>query len=239
MPLPKLDIPAYKLTLPSGITVTHRAFLVKEEKLFLMAAQADDTDTIVTTIKQLLNNCILEGPSIDELPLFDIEYLLLQLRARSVGEKLTVRYRCKNQTENGVCGATSDYEIDLLSYKPIFSPGHSTTIMLTDKIGVVMRYPLFKTFSKALVEDLQTDDVIGLILDCIDSIFDAETVHYTKDIERAELLSFIETLTPQQLEKLDHFFDTLPRNEITIPFHCPKCQYEEPIEVKGIDNFFV
>lgn len=239
MPLPKLDIPTYDVTLPSGIRVTYRSFLVKEEKLFLVASQSDDADTIVSTLKQILSNCIVCGPPIDELPLFDIEYLLIQIRARSVGEKITVRYRCKNIVANTSCNTVSDYEVDLLEYKPTVDPNHTKTIMLTDKIGVVMRYPLFKTFSKALVETIDTDNAIDLILNCIESIFDAQTVHYTKDVSKEELYSFIETLTPQQLETLDRFFDTLPRNEIMIQFHCPKCQHEEPIEVKGIDNFFV
>lgn len=244
MPLPKLDIPVYETVLPSGIKIQYRSFLVKEEKLFLIAAQSDDTETIITNIKQVVSNCIVSGPSIEELPIFDIEYLLLQIRAHSVGEKVSVRYKCNAQVVKGdgkmdLCGAKSDYEIDLLNMKPVTFQDHTKTIMLTNTVGVVMQYPLFSKFSKALIGDFTADDAIDILLNCIESIFDEQSVHYTKDIPKQELLDFIESLSPQQLKKLDHFFDTLPKNIITINFDCPMCHHKELIEAKGIDNFFV
>lgn len=244
MPLPKLDVPQYEVTLPSGTRIVYRAFLVKEEKLFLMASQSTDTDTIVTTVKQVLSNCIVEGPPIDEFPIFDVEYLLLHIRARSVGETVELSYRCnapipQSDGSTAVCGTKSTYTVDLLNIKPTTHPDHQKIVMLTNTVGVTMRYPLFGTFSRALLEELKTDDALDIILSCIENIFDEQSVHYAKDIPKSELLDFIETLTPQQLQKLDRFFETLPKNDITIPFDCPSCHHTETIVAKGIDNFFV
>lgn len=244
MALPKLDIPVYETTLPSGTKIRYRAFLVKEEKLFLIAAQSEDTDTIIANITQVLSNCIVSGPPLEELPIFDVEALLLQIRARSVGERVSLRYKCNASVTKangviGICGTKSDYEIDLLSLQPKTFPDHTKTIMLTGTVGVTMRYPLFSRFSKALIGNFTADEAIDVLINCIESIFDEQSVHYTKDVSKQELLDFIESLSPQQLKKLDHFFDTLPKNIITVNFHCPACQHQETIETNGIDNFFV
>lgn len=244
MPLPKLDVPVYDTVLPSGTRVQYRSFLVKEEKLFLIAAQSDDAETIIANIKQVLSNCLISGPPIEDLPIFDVEYLLLQIRARSVGEVVSLRYKCnaqitKDDGSKSLCGVKSDYDINLVDFKPTTFPEHTKTIMLTNTVGVVMQYPLFSRFSKALLGDFTADDAIDILMNCIESIFDEHSVHYVKDIPKQELLDFIESLSPQQLKKLDNFFDTLPKNILTIQFKCPSCQHTETIEAKGIDNFFV
>jgi len=244
MALPKIDVPIYETVLPSGTRVQYRSFLVKEEKLFLMAAHADDSETIISNIKQVLSNCLISGPTIDELPIFDIEYLLLQIRARSIGEIINLRYKCnatitKDDGTQATCGTKSDYEINLVNFTPTTFPDHTKTIMLTNTIGVVMQYPLFSKFSKALIENFTADDAIDIILSCIESVFDEQSVHYIKDISKQELLEFIESLSPQQLKKLDHFFNTLPKNTLTVNFVCPSCKHQEIIEAKGIESFFV
>ncbi len=244
MALPKLDVPIYDTILPSGIRLQYRSFLVKEEKLFLIAAQSDDAETIISCITQVLSNCIVSGPSINDLPIFDVEYLLLQIRARSVGEIVTLRYKCnasitKIDGTTSSCETKSDYDINLVNIVPTTFPDHNKTIMITNTVGVVMQYPLFSRFSKALIEEFTVHESIDIILSCIESIFDEHSVHYIKDIPKQELLDFIESLTPSQLKKLDHFFETLPKIKIPIQFRCPACDHRELIEAKGIENFFV
>lgn len=244
MPLPKIDVPIYDTTLPSGTEIQYRGFLVKEEKLFLLAAEAKDSETIITTIKQIISNCVITGPPIDDLPVFDIEYLLLQIRARSVGEKVNVRYKCnatitKEDGSQKICEKMSDYEYDLLNFAPTRSPDHTDTIMLTNTIGVVMNYPSFGKFSKALTSKFTSDDAFALVARSINRIFDENTTHYTKDIPLNEIADFIETLTPPQLKKLDKFFDTAPKNIISINFHCPACNHKDVITLKGLESFFV
>lgn len=239
MSLPQITVPTYEITLPSGTEVTHRVFLVKEEKLLLIAREADDPETIVNTVKQVIQNCIVKGPAVDDLPIFDTEYLLLHLRARSTGEVSTLRYRCVNKdTEGKTCGEISEYKINLLEVVPITFPSHTKKIMLTNDIGVMLKYPTMKSFYKILQHGLTSTDIIPVILQCMDSVFDASTVQKTEGVPQEELLNFIESLTAEQLSRMDKFFDTMPKIEHTINFHCPKCGFKQDIVVRGIVDFF-
>lgn len=241
MTLPKLTIPLYDVTLPSGTKVTFRPFLVKEEKLLLIAKQANDAATMVQCVKQIIQNCLSTTSvvNVDKLPLFDLEYLFLHLRARSIGEVVTVRYKCNQANGANTCGIISEYPIDLLTIQPKFGEGHSKTVKLTENVGLTMTYPSFKSFTKLVREDLHPDEAYGILLDCIESIYDERGVYYTKDVPRSELQDFVDTLSPEQVKKIDHFFDTIPKIETTIHFECPKCQHTEEIVVEGLDSFFV
>jgi hypothetical protein len=245
--LPKLNVPFYDVVCPSGTKVSFRPFLVKEEKLLLIAMQSDDTESIVTTAKQILENCVgsVSRIDIDKLPLFDVEFLFLNIRARSIGEKINLRYKCNQQVTDAntgntsVCGTISEYPIDLLEIKPKFGDGHNKYIQLTDAVGITLRYPTFKAFRTIARKDLPADEAFAFLVQCIESINDTNNVVLTKDVPVEEVVEFVNDLNHEQVEKMDHFFDTMPKIECPIAFKCPKCGHQEEILVRGLDNFFV
>jgi len=247
MALPKLNVPIYEITCPSGQKLSFRPFLVKEEKLLLIAMQSNDTKTIFETTLQVLKNCV-EGVSnvkIEKLPLFDIEFLFLNIRARSIGEQVKLKYKCNGQIANvetgaiQTCGMVSEYQIDLLSIQPTFGEGHNKYIDLTSAgVGVTLKYPTFTSFQRIVRKDLPSEEAFSFLLDCIESINDASSVTMAKDVPRTELIEFIDFLSHEQVSKMDKFFDTMPKIESTIHFNCPKCGTKEDIMVSGLDSFF-
>lgn len=242
MALPKLDVPVYEVALIStGKKVKFRPFTVKEEKLFLMANEAEDAEATVKTITQVLNNCVIDDTDIESLPLFDIEYLFLNLRARSISEVVNLRYRCNNtvKDEGGqdkTCNNVVQMDINILEVKPEKDPKHSNKIELTDKMGIVMKYPRMN-----MLENMQSDEfdaILDMITSCIDYIYDEDSLYYAKDSTKEELLEFIDSLQAKQLEKLKEFFETLPKLKKKVEFKCNKCGYHEDIEIEGIQSFF-
>jgi hypothetical protein len=155
MALPKIDVPVYETKLiSSGKTIKYRPFLVKEQKLFLMAAQAADEKETIDVVKQVLNNCIITDIDVDDLPTFDLEYLFMQLRARSVGEVVNLKYNCNNKVtdtdgESKPCGGLVKFDMNLLEVEPTRSEEHSNKIVISDKLGVVMKYPNFERFTES------------------------------------------------------------------------------------------
>lgn len=238
MSLPKMQVPIYEASLPSGVKVKFRPFLVKEEKLLLIAKQSDDLETMVQSIQQVLENCLIDY-KVEKLPLFDIEYLFLQIRARSVGEIVTLRYRCNANVNNEICGKVSEYPIDLLKVNPVFGPGHTKVIALTDTVGLTMTYPSYKTFKSVAREDLPPEEAFSALISCIESIYDQVGVYYVKDVPESEIKEFIDSLTPVQVKKIDEFFYTLPKIESIVNFDCPSCGAKESITISGLESFFV
>ena len=242
--LPKLDIPIYEVKLiSSGKTVRVRPFLVKEQKLFLIASESDDQKETVNVIRQVLKNCILDEVDVDNLPTFDLEFLFMNLRARSVEEVVDLRYKCNNtlKDENGEdkkCSGSVEFKLNLLEVEPTVNPNHTNKIQLTDNLGVVLKYPTFEMIQK--YETMSENDVmLNVLIDCIDYIFDADNVYYAKDTPKEELVDFVDNLQQAHLEKIKVFFDTMPEIKKDVHFACPKCGYEEDIEIKGMQNFFV
>jgi hypothetical protein len=246
MALPKIDVPTYETKLISnGKTVRYRPFLVKEQKLFLMAAQSTDEKETVDVVKQVLNNCILSDIDVDDLPTFDLEHLFMQLRARSVGEVVNLKYNCNNtvKDDNGedkTCGGLVKFDLNILDIKPTIDGKHSSKIEISNKLGIMMKYPtlsLIKDAGNLINEDIDT--VLNIIVNCIDYIYDAEQMYYAKDTTKEELLEFIENLQQEDMEKIQLFFNTMPKIAKELDFKCKKCGYEETITVQGIQNFFV
>lgn len=244
--LPKLTAPTYAYVCPSGTQVSYRPFLVKEEKLLLMARESNDANTIMDAVQQVVTNCVKTSVPIESLPMFDIEALFLQLTARSVGESANLRFQCHQLTSVGSptgvetpCGAVSEYTVDLLSIVPKFGKEHTKTIALTDTVGLIMRYPSFKYYKKFVNAVLGTEEAFRIIEACIESIYDANKVYPAKDSSPLELREFLESLTSKQVEKIDQFFESFPKIKTTIPFKCPSCGYGEPLEVEGLESFFV
>jgi len=242
MALPKIDLPIYEANLISlNKKVRFRPFLVKEQKIFLMAAQSEELQDTVKSIKQVLKNCVLDDIDIDSLPLFDLEHLFLQLRARSVGEVSSLRYTCNNiikgeENEEKKCGGIVKLDLNLLDIQPIKNENHTNIIKLSEKLGMTMRYPSF-----SILEDLKIEsesDLLKLLVGCIQSIYDEDQVYYAKDVSEEELIEFIDNLQQSDIQKVQEFFLTMPKLEKMMDFNCPKCGYHEEIKLEGIQNFF-
>jgi hypothetical protein len=240
--LPKIDVPVYEIKLPStGSSIKFRPFTVKEEKLFLMAYESDDAKYSVDTIIQVLNNCIISDINVKDLPTFDIEYLFLNLRARSVGEVVKLKYRCNNdvgtEEEPKKCNSSVEMELNVLELQPIKNPEHTNKIEITDNLGIVMKYP-----KMGLIKDnTEVDDfnvVLELIINCIDYIYDKDNIYYAKDSTEEELTEFLDSLQSKELEKIKTFFDTMPKLKKKVDFKCNKCGYHENIELEGLQSFF-
>lgn len=242
MALPKLDAPTYETKLIStGKRVRFRPFLVKEQKLFLMAAESNDPKEIVTTIKQVLRNCILDDLDIETLPTFDLENIFIQMRARSVGEIVNLKYTCNNLVKNETgeekpCGGLVKYDLNLLEIEPTTNGEHSNKVQLTDKLGVVMKYPNFDILGKINIEN--ESDLVKIIAGCIDYIYDDQEMYYAKDYTEKELNEFIDGMQQADLYKIQKFFETMPRINKKFNFKCPKCNYSEDVTIEGVQNFF-
>jgi len=242
--LPKLDVPIYTINLIStGKPVRFRPFLVKEQKLFLMAAESTDGNEMVGVIRQVLRNCVLDEMDVDSLPTFDLEYLFMNLRARSVEEIVDLRYKCNNthKDENGEekkCNGVVEFKLNLLEVEPTKNPNHKNKIQLTENLGIAFKYPTFEMIQK--YEKMNENEVmLKILVDCIDYVYDKESVYYSKDSTKEEMEEFIDNLQQKDLEKFKDFFDTMPEIKKDVHFKCPKCSYEEDIAIKGMQNFFV
>ncbi len=241
--LPKLDVPIYETKLISnGEVVRYRPFLVKEQKLFLMAAESEDPKDTVNAIKQVLRNCVLDDIDVENMATFDIEYLFLQLRARSIGEVVNLRFNCNNNvTEKGEevkCGNLVKIDVNILEVNPTKNESHTNKIQITDKIGVVLKYPTFGTIDSNEIDTQDMQQILNVIVSCIDYIYDEEQVYYAKDTKKEELVEFIENMKQTDLEKLSAFFTSLPKMKKDVHFHCNKCGYEEDITLEGVQSFF-
>lgn len=237
--LPKLDVPIYSVNLIStGKPVRFRPFLVKEQKMFLMASESEDSNEMVNIIRQVLKNCVIDEIDIDSLPTFDLEYLFLNLRARSVEEVVDLRYKCNNVIDEKKCSGVVEFKLNLLQIEPTKNEKHKDKIQITENLGICFKYPTFDMLQK--YEKLSENEImIRILVDCIDYIYDKEQIYYSKDSSREELEEFIDNLQQKDLEKFKEFFDTMPEIKKDVQFKCPKCSYEEDITIKGIQNFFV
>jgi hypothetical protein len=243
MALPKIDVPIYDVKLIStGKKVRFRPFTVKEEKLFLMASESSDSESIITAITQVLNNCVLDDIDIESLPLFDVEYLFLNLRARSISEVVNLKYKCNNKVTNEEgdekkCNNEVQLDVNILEIEPQNNPIHTSKIELNDNLGIIMKYPKMSFMNNMDSKD-EFDAILDIIIDCIDYIYDENNVYYAKDTDRKELVEFVDSLQSKDLDKIKQFFDTMPKLKKKMDFKCNKCGYHENIELEGIQSFF-
>lgn len=237
--LPKIDVPIYDLQLLSlKDKVRYRPFTVKEEKLFLMAGQSDEKDTILNTVKQVVNNCILDKINVNNLPIFDLEYIFLNLRAKSVGEEVNLKYQCNNILEDDKkCNSIVNFNINLTDVKPEYSKEHKTKIEITDKMGIVMKYPTVKSVENQDIQN-EADSLFQIMVDCIDYVYDNDEIFYAKDTKREELVEFVDSLQTKDLQKIKVFFETMPKIKKETSFECKKCGYKDKLTIEGIESFF-
>jgi len=231
MALPKLASAKYELTLPSnGEKVEFRPFLVKEEKLLLMAQGAGTEADQIRAIKDIVSNCTFNSVDPSKIPFFDLEYIFLQLRGKSVGETTKVSVTCPDDKETKV-----EVEVNLANIKCVNNVEHNANIELGDGIGIMMKYPKIDVMSKS------TDDAnsaFNVIKDCVASIYDAENVTDRKDMDEKELDGFIESMTHEQFEKMNNFFVTMPRVKKEVKVKNPNTDVESTVVLEGMASFF-
>jgi hypothetical protein len=240
MSLPKLEVPTYELELPlSKQTIKFRPYLIKEQKALMMALESSDAKTIQHNVREILNVCTLsKDVDIDELPIVDIEYYFLNLRAKSVGEISETKYRCNNEVDEKVCGNLMEAKVDLTQIKPVQTEYVDPEIQLTDKITVKMKYPPFKLIKDSVDLNDITEVTFNMIAQSIESIYDGEQFHYAKEETTEDLVGFIEQLNQEQFEKLENFFNSIPKLTKKIEMKCSKCGFEHHLDVEGLESFF-
>ena len=236
MALPKLGYPTYELELPStGKTIKYRPFLVKEEKVLLMALESKDEKQVIGAVKDLIKNCVITRIKVDTLPSFDLEYLFLKIRGASIGENITLTVTCQDDNETTVEANININDVEI--FKP---EGHDSKIMFDDKTGIVMRYPSMKEFvdKEFLQKEMKTEDVYGFIADSIDQIFDDEEVYDSSTTTKKEFRTFVDSLTTKQFEKIQKFYETSPKLSHTFKVVNPKTGKESSYTIEGLQSFF-
>jgi hypothetical protein len=240
MALPKIDAPVYEIDLPlSKKHIRFRPFLVKEQRNLMMAMESDDKETIEKNIRQVLHNCTLtEKIDIDSLPLIDIEFYFIQLRARSVGEVVENKYRCNNLVDNKECGNLMETKLNLLEIQINKKDGIDDIVQLTDRIQIKLKYPEFSILERATKFENATDMAFNMIVESIEYIYDGEQYFYARESDPAELTEFLESLNQEQFNKIEDFFNNLPKLNKVLEIDCSKCGFHHRIEVEGLENFF-
>ena len=233
MSLPKLNVPEYDLELPSTKEkITYRPFLVKEEKILLLAMEEDNEKSMATALKQIVGNCTTGVSNIDTLPLFDLEYMFLRIRAKSVGEIAELKLLCEDDGET-----YADVKIPLEEIEVSFTDGHTNQIKLNDDVMVEMRYPTFEMLGIAPT-DMTVDKTFELIGACVERIYEGETVHERADFNDKELLEFLDSLSSQQFQKVQSFFETMPKLKYEVKFKNPKTKKNNKVTLEGLQSFF-
>ena len=236
MALPTVDLPTHELEIPSNKKkIKFRPFLVKEEKVLLLALESEDDKNIRNAVHNLLKGCISSRIKIDKLATFDLEYIFLNIRAVSVGEVVDINVTCQDDEKTQV-----KYQLNLTDVNVTFPEGHSNKIMLTDDLGVIMRYPSFNRFveNQFAQKEVNEDTVIEIIAESIDQIFQGEEVYDESTTTPKEFIEFVESLTNTQLEKLQTFFETSPRLEHKFKVKNPNTDVESDYTISGLASFF-
>jgi hypothetical protein len=239
MPLPKIATPIYELEIPSlKKKIRYRPFLVKEEKILIIALESEDSKQIANAVKNVISNCILsKGIKVDDLSTFDIEYLFLNIRGKSVGESVDVLITCPDDETTQVPVSINLDEINVEE-----NPKHSRDIKLDDTLTLRMRYPSMTEFIKNNFDSgdgVSVDDTFDLIISCIEQIYSEEESWTASDSTKKELLEFVEQLSSKQFKEVEKFFDTMPKLSHTIRVKNPKTGVESEVVLEGLSAFFV
>lgn len=240
MPLPKLEVPTYEIELPlSKKKIKYRPFVVKEQKSLLMAMESGDADSIQNIVRDILEVCTLtKGINFDEMPIIDVEYFFINLRAKSVGEIVESKYRCNNMVEDKMCNNIMETRIDLTEIKVENDTEIDPKIQLTDSLILKMKYPEFGLIKSSIEMDNITEVTFNMIANSIEYIYDGEQFYYAKEQTQEELLQFVEQLNQQQFSKIENFLEHLPKLKKDVKLKCSKCNYEHEMNVEGLESFF-
>ena len=245
MALPRVVTPTFELTIPStGEKVSYRPFLVKEEKILLMAIEDGSVAAMSKAMNNIISDCTEGEIKIKDLAPFDIEYFFLQLRGKSVGDTVDLTLRKPRNLTCGEklkdCTEKCEIKIDINDINVDSSEVKDSKIELTDTIGVKLNYPQFEIIQKftGIEEDTSPEHIFELINECIEYIWDGEEIYKAKDSTKKEINEFVESLSSGQFQKIRGFFDGMPKLKHDIMWKCPKCDKEAPMVLEGIDAFF-
>jgi len=238
MPLPRIATPTYELELPStGQTIQYRPFLVKEEKVLVIALESEDTKQITTAIKSVIKNCIqTRGVKVESLPTFDIEYLFLNIRGKSVGEEIEVNLVCPDDEETPV-----SVMINLDDIKVQKNDDHTNQIKVDKSIMMEMKYPSLEQFIKNnfdFAEKSAMDQSFDLIASCIDKIYTEDDIWMSDDCTKKEVNDFLESMNSSQFKDIEKFFETMPKLSHTVKVKNPNTKVESEIVLEGLSSFF-
>jgi hypothetical protein len=236
MALPKIAAPKFAVDLPStGRRVTFRPFLVKEEKALLMAAQSEDPLAMIDAVKDVIASCVTDGDiNVEKLPYFDMEYMFLNIRAKSIGEIVKMEYRhVGNKNYQGiVCEAVTPVDINLEAVKVVKNDGHTNRVQLDDKLGVELRYPTINDVKLVT----QGSDEIEMLAKCILNVYDTEEVYEPDNLQDA--VQFVESLNSNQFAKIMEFISSMPKLRHTFKYRCVGCGQEDEVTLEGMSDFF-
>jgi len=233
MALPQLSSSKYELTLPStGQKVEYRPFLVKEEKTLMIAQQTGKESDMIRAVQNIVSACTFEAVNSKSMPLFDLEYVFLQLRSKSVGEIAKLKVKCPDDGETEV-----EVDVPLDKITCVKEVGHDTKIELTDTIGIIMNYPTVDMMLDVDLKD-ETATTFQIIKHCVHQIYDADNVYVRNDMDDKELDDFIESMSHDQFEKLSNFFDTMPKVKYPVKVKNPNTGVESEVVLQGLSDFF-
>jgi len=236
MALPKLTTPTYELEVPStDEKIKYRPFLVREEKILLIALESGESKDIITAIKDIVTECTYGKIDLGKMPMFDVEYIFLNIRAKSVGEVVTLKLLCPDDKETYV-----NIDVDLSEIMVQVDEGHNPKIELTDEMGMIMTYPTIDSLKATGVTEITADNMLDVISACILQIYDkkGEEVFETKDQTKKEVSEFVESLNTKQFEGVQKFFDTMPKLKHTVELENPKTGVKSEIVLQGLNDFF-
>ena len=238
MPLPTISTPTYELVLPSSNRkIKYRPFLVKEEKILILAMESQDTKQIARAVKDVISHCILsKGIKVEKLATFDIEYLFLNIRGKSVGEDIEVMVTCPDDNKTQV-----PMSINVDTIKVHMDEEHTKDIVLDDVYTLRMKYPSLNEFIKTNfdnVDNMKVDDTFDLIASCIDQVYSEEESWASEECTKKELTTFVESLNSGQFKKVEKFFETMPKLSHTVKVTNPNTNVESEIKIEGLQSFF-
>jgi hypothetical protein len=238
MALPRIDVPIYELVIPStDEKIKYRPFLVKEEKVLLIAMESGKSEDMLQSVKDIVNECTFNKLKLGDIPMFDVEYLFLNIRAKSVGEVSKLKVLCQDDMKT-----YASIEIDLNEVNvQVDGELHTNKIELSDEMGVIMKYPSIDSFTTNGISNITAANMIDVIASCIDQVYDkkGEEVYDSKDSTQEELIDFVEQLNTTQFQKVQAFFDTMPKLQHTILVTNPKTKIENEVTLTGLNDFFV
>ena len=236
MALPKLNTPTYELEVPStDEKIKYRPFLVKEEKILLMAMESKDNAQIINAVKDIVQSCTFEKVDVSTMPMFDMEYIFLNIRAKSVGEISKLKVLCPDDKKT-----YASVELDLTKVEVQVGDDHSNKIELTDDMGIIMTYPTIDSFLESGIETVNASNMLDVVGSCVLQIYEqkGEKVYQAKDQTKKELTEFIESMNSGQFKKLQSFFDTMPKLTHTIQVKNPKTKKTSDVTLSGLNDFF-
>ena len=236
MALPKLTTPTYELEVPStDEKVKYRPFLVREEKILLIALESGEPEDIINAVKDIVTECTFGKVDLGKLPMFDVEYIFLNIRAKSVGEISTLRLLCPDDGET-----YANVDIDLSKIMVQVEKEHNPKIELTEEMGMIMGYPNIDSMTGTGITEINATNMLDVISSCILQIYDkkGEEVYETKDQTKKEISEFIESLNTQQFQKVQQFFDTMPKLKHAVELENPKTGVKSKVVLQGLNDFF-